>query len=80
MMRKKLTVVLVGLALAGGTVACTKNPYGIPPGGPHFASGKHMAYSLRGGEKPTLTRDEFDRAQKEGWWGTAIVYNIDELE
>jgi hypothetical protein len=79
MMRKKVSVVLVGLALAG-LAACTKNPYGIPPGGPHFASGSHLAYSTRGGEKPQLTKAEFEKAQQEAWWGTAISYNIDELE
>ena len=79
-MRRKFTVFLVGLALVGGMAACTKNPYGIPPGGPHFASGAHLAYSLRGGEKPKLTRKEFEESQQQGWWGTAITYNIDELE
>ncbi len=79
-MRKKVGLVVVGLMLAGGLVACTKSPYGIPPGGPHFASGSHLAYSTRGGEKPQLSRAEFEKAQQEGWWGTAISYNIDELE
>ena len=79
-MRKKIGLVVIGVVLAGGIGACTKNPYGIPPGGPHFASGSHLAYSVRGGDKPKLTRAEFDKAQKEAWWGTAIVYNIDELE
>lgn len=80
MKRKKLAVVLFGVALAAGAAACTKNPYGIPPGGPHFASGSHLAYSTRGGEKPRLTREEFELSEKQGWWGTSIAYNIDELE
>lgn len=80
MMRNKLTVVLVGLALAGGLSACASNQYGIPAGGPHFASWSHLKYSTRGGEKPKLTREEFEKAKAEGWWGTVITYNIDELE
>lgn len=79
-MRKKAGLFVVGLMLAGGLSACTSSPYGIPPGGPHFASWSHLQYSTRGGEKPKLTKQEFEESQKEGWWGTAIAYNIDELE
>ena len=70
---------LMGLALAGTISACA-NPYGIPPGGPHFASWTHMGYSLRGGEKPPLTKGEAQQAQQEKWWGTPVTYTIDELE
>lgn len=80
MKHKKFAVVLLGLSLAAGAAACTSNPYGIPPGGPHFASGTHLAYSTRGGEKPRLTREEFELAEKQEWWGTTIAYNIDDLE
>ena len=79
-MRKNVGLIVVGVMLAAGLGACTSSPYGIPPGGPHFASGTHLAYSLRGGEKPKLTKEEFEESQKEGWWGTPIAYNIDELE
>ncbi len=79
-MWKKVGLVIVGLMLAGSLSACTSNPYGIPPGGPHFASGAHLAFSTRGGERPSLTREEFELSQQQGWWGTAIAYNIDELE
>ncbi|MFQ5657163.1 MAG: hypothetical protein ACE5G5_06455 [Candidatus Methylomirabilales bacterium] len=78
-MRKKVGVVVLGLALAGGLSACANN-YGIPPGGPHFSSWSHAKYSVRGGEKAHLTRAEFEQAQEEGWWGTPVPYNIDELE
>jgi hypothetical protein len=79
-MRKKAGLVVVGLVLIGGLSACTSSPYGIPAGGPHFASWSHLQYSTRGGEKPKLTRQEFEESQKQGWWGTAVAYNIDELE
>ncbi|MFQ5882465.1 MAG: hypothetical protein ACE5I9_08330 [Candidatus Methylomirabilales bacterium] len=77
-MRKNVKLVLVGLALAGVLSACAKT--GIPPGGPHFASVSHAKYSLRGGDKPRLTKAEFEQAKKEGWWGAAIRYTIDDLE
>lgn len=78
-MHKKVGLVIVALALAGGLSACATS-YGIPQGGPHFASWTHAKYSLRGGEKPALTRAEANQAKAEGWWGTAIVYTVDELE
>jgi hypothetical protein len=71
--------VVVGLALAGGLSACAKQ-YGIPPGGPHFASWDHLRYSTRGGEKPVLTKAEASAAKAENWWGTPIRYTVDELE
>ncbi len=49
-------------------------------GRPPLCLGSHLAYSTRGGEKPQLSRAEFEKAQQEGWWGTAISYNIAELE
>lgn len=78
-MRRKVTLVIMGVALAGGLSACAGG-YGIPPGGPHFASWSHLQYSTRGGEKPALTQGELKQAKAEEWWGTAIRYNIDELE
>ncbi len=79
MMRKKIGLAVLGLALAGGVSACA-NTYGIPPGGPHFASVTHLQYSTRGGEKPRLTKTELNQAKSEGWWGIATRYTIDELE
>ena len=78
-MRKKGGFVILGLILVGGVSACA-NSTGIPPGGPHFTSWTHAQYSLRGGEKPALTRAEMKQAKAEGWWGTPIRYTVDELE
>ncbi len=77
-MLKKMGLVVVGLALSASLGACAKE-YGIPPGGPHFASFTHMGYSL-GGEKPKLTKAEASTAKTEGWWGTPVRYTVDELE
>lgn len=78
-MLKKIGLVVLGIALAGGLSACANN-YGIPPGGPHFASWSHAQYSTRGGEKARLTKEEFERSQEEGWWGTPVLYSLDEME
>ena len=78
-MGKKVGVLVLGLAVLAGLGACAQQ-YGIPPGGPHYASFSHMGYSNRGGEKPKLTKEEAKLAKEQGWWGTPIVYNIDELE
>jgi hypothetical protein len=78
-MGKKVGLVVVGFFLAAGLSACASK-YGIPEGGPHFASWDHLKYSTRGGEKPRLTKVEEKQAKAEGWWGTPIQYNIDELE
>ena len=81
-MGEKIKLGLVGLALIASLGACAKQyeEYGIKPGGPHYASFSHMGYSSRGGEKPKLTKEEAKLAKEQGWWGTPIVYNIDELE
>jgi len=80
-MGEKVKLVLVGLALIASLGACAKEyqEYGIQQGGPHFASFKHMGYSL-GGEKPKLTKQELQVAKTEGWWGTPVRYTGDELE
>ena len=80
-MGEKVKLALVGLALIASLGACAKEyqEYGIQQGGPHFASFKHMGYSL-GGEKPKLTKQELQVAKTEGWWGTPVRYTGDELE
>jgi hypothetical protein len=78
-MRKTIGLVVVALAVAGGLSACASK-YGIQDGGSHFASWSHLQYSTRGGEKPALTKTEQKQAKAEGWWGTPVVYTIDELE
>ena len=80
-MLKKMGLVVVGLAVIAGLGACAKQyeQYGIPSGGPHFASFTHMGYSLKG-EKPKLTKAEASTAKTEGWWGTPVRYTVDELE
>ena len=79
-MGKKIMLVLAGLALAGGLSACATEQYGIPPGGPHYASWSHLWYSNSPKDKPTLTKEEARLAKEQKWWGTPVRYNVDELE
>jgi hypothetical protein len=81
-MLKRIGLVVVGLALIASLGACAKQaePYGIPPGGPHFASWSHLQFSTRGGEKPRLTKQELQLAKSENWWGTPVRFTVDELE
>lgn len=79
-MGKKIKIVLVGLALAGGLSACATQQYGIPPGGPHYASWSHLRYSNSTKDKPALTKAEWQQAQAEKWWGTPIKYTVEELQ
>jgi hypothetical protein len=78
-MRKKLGLLVTALVLAFGLGACASD-YGIQPGGPHFASWTHARYSVRGGEKPVLSKEELAQAKKESWWGIPVRYTVDELE
>ena len=78
-MRKQLGLLIAVVALVGGLSACAAD-YGIQPGGPHFASWTHAQYSLRGGEKPALSKEEVNQARTESWWGIPVRYTIDDLE
>lgn len=77
-MRRKVKLVLLGLAVGGLVGACANT--GIPPGGPHYASWTHLRYSWRGGAKPHLSKQELQQSKKEGWWGVPVRYAIDEIE
>ena len=41
----------------------------------HFASGDHLAFSLRNreGSAPGVSRADLSRAGAESWWGTAVT-------
>ena len=47
----------------------------------HFASWKHMGFSLRQGPgaEPKVTRRDIEKAKTEGWWGEAIVVTPDQI-
>jgi hypothetical protein len=83
-MRTEMGLVVLGLALAWGLSACATK-YGIPDGGPHWKSWDHFQYSnsvwwAGEKEKPPLTKDQYEKAKAEKWWGVPVIYSIDELK
>lgn len=79
-MRRNVGRMFMGLLLAAGLSACA-NTYGIPDGGPYFASWEHMKYSLFWeGKKPPLTTEGYKLAEEEGWWGIPVRYSSEELK
>ena len=79
-MGRKIGLVVMAMALAGGLSACASR-YGIPDGGPHFKSWDHMRYSVWWvGEKPPLSREDLEKSKAEGWWGVPIRYTVDEVK
>ena len=47
----------------------------------HFASGKHMGFSLRNreGSTPRVTRTDISKARDETWWGKPITVGQDQI-
>ena len=47
----------------------------------HFASGEHMAFSVRSNESDPaqVTRNEIAMAREEGWWGKPITVNQEQI-
>jgi len=46
----------------------------------HFASGQHMAFSLRnGGGSAKVTRQDVAMARDEGWWGRPITVSQEQI-
>jgi hypothetical protein len=47
----------------------------------HFASDKHMGFSVknREGTAPRVARSDIDAARSENWWGKAITVSSDQI-
>ena len=48
----------------------------------HFASNQHMGFSLHhtgANPTPNVRRHDIDAAQKESWWGKAILVSPDQI-
>jgi hypothetical protein len=47
----------------------------------HFASGKHLGFSVRNREgiSPRVTREDITVARDEGWWGEAITIGQEQI-
>ncbi|MBI4611219.1 MAG: hypothetical protein HY726_19700 [Candidatus Rokubacteria bacterium] len=47
----------------------------------HFASGRHMGFSLRHteGAAPRVTRRDMETARAETWWGKTITVSAEQI-
>lgn len=47
----------------------------------HFASGGHLAFSVRHTEEsePRVTRSDLSRARDEGWWGKPVTVGQEQI-
>lgn len=47
----------------------------------HFASGKHLVFSVknREGTSPRVTRQDIARARGEAWWGKPITVSQEQI-
>ncbi len=47
----------------------------------HFASGEHLAFSLRNheGTSPRVRRQDIALARDEGWWGKPITVSTEQI-
>jgi hypothetical protein len=47
----------------------------------HFASGDHLSFSSRNpkGAAPVVTRSDVALAGDEGWWGTAVTVDQEQI-
>ena len=74
-------VLTAALTLMAGGCA-TSEEWGTWKSHPtHFASGQHMAFSVRNTEDrtPRVARRDFVLAGDEGWWGKAITVGQEQI-
>ena len=82
MQKRHLRVFLLG-AIALLTAACASSEewqtWKSHPA--HFASGDHMAFSVRNREGTTarVTREDIAMARSEGWWGKPITVSTEQI-
>ncbi len=68
--------ILIGGVLLTAAGCATNEEWGTwKSHGSHFASGKHMGFSLRNheGGAPKVTRTDIALARDEAWWGKPIT-------
>ena len=73
-------LIRVGLvaSLAAGCASETMKEWKSHP--THFASGDHMAFSLKNqGKTPKVTSADTRLAASQSWWGSAVVVRPDQI-
>ena len=78
----RLRLLLFGGVLVAVTGCATGEEWATWKAHPtHFASGEHMAFSVRNreGGSPQVTRQDVTLARNEGWWGKPITVGQDQI-
>jgi hypothetical protein len=84
-MRKTLSVVVVGAAMVVALSACSARTMAAleeeQKNGAHFATWRHMGYSINRGTPETTTKGDVETSQKDKclpnqeckWWGEVVM-------
>ncbi|MBI1847520.1 MAG: hypothetical protein HY294_04235 [Candidatus Rokubacteria bacterium] len=78
----RLSVLLLGGVLLAATGCATGEEWATwKSHGAHFASAKHMGFSLRNteGGTPRVTRTDVALARDEAWWGKPITVGQEQI-
>jgi len=75
------SLVIVAAALLAGACASGEEWATWKDHPSHFASGEHLAFSLRNREgSPTrVTREDIALARSQGWWGKPITVSTEQI-
>ncbi len=74
--------VLIGLGLLASVVAgcASETMKEWKSHSAHFASGDHMAFSLKNqGKTPKVTSADTQLAASQSWWGSPVVVRADQI-
>ena len=83
-MRVRAVTVLMAVAAAVSLGGCATSEEWADWKGhsTHFASDKHMGFSLRNnkdGSNLRVTRSDMEAAPRENWWGKALTVSPDQI-
>lgn len=74
--------VLIGAVLLAATGCASRDEWATwKQHGTHFASGEHLAFSIRNteGGAPRVTRRDLVAARDEAWWGKAVTVSQEHI-
>jgi len=80
----RIRALLLVLAVAAGSAACASSDQWAEwrQHSSHFASGRHLYFSLRhqgANPRPHVTEGDVQKARFESWWGDPIVVSPDQI-
>ena len=80
-MRLRISIALLSLAGAVASAGCASQDWQEWKSHPtHFASGDHMAFSLKNqGSTPKVSSSDTRLAASQSWWGEPVVVRPDQI-